>query len=64
MTGSEEAIHASTQKEEWIVSSLSFPCANASRLSQAMTVAAPLLGTIRNKSRLLKPLLQVSGGCG
>jgi hypothetical protein len=27
----------------------------------AMTI--PLLGTIRNKSRVLKPFLQVSGDC-
>jgi hypothetical protein len=34
-----EAIHfAEQRKKEWIASSLSLPCANASRLSRAMTL--------------------------
>ena len=41
-----EAIHRATNEEPWIASSQALPCANASRLSQAMTRRGPVKTTL------------------
>ena len=56
-----EAIHQATTKKEWIASSLALPCANASRLSQAMTTTHCALLPPTPSSRTI-PVRSACGG--